>query len=156
MKDMEQYKTYEYSTVDPFSDKFDLCHVYKLDEALKAIKVRNMHDQDRIRYLEEENKKLKEKNYKDEELSTMKMKLDRMQKDYYRGFPISEEEQDRIEEWMNKHDKEVHNAHTLNEKLRLDGCCGGRYSYHFVPTSIGTIGTVKCSCGAEFTFQDME
>lgn len=25
----------------------------------------------------------------------------------------------------------------------------------FVPTSIGTIGTVKCSCGAEFTFQDL-
>ena len=32
---------------------------------------------------------------------------------------------------------------------------GGKYIYKFVPTSIGTIGKVVCSCGEEFTFQDL-
>ena len=153
MKDMDKYKTYEYSTNDPVSGSW--CRVYELDEALRAIKVRNMHDQDRIRRLESENKKLKEENYKDEELATMKSQLEAMQKDYYRGFPISEEEQKSIREWMDKHDEEVHNCRTLKDKLRRGGCVGGTYKYEFVPTSIGTVGTVKCSCGAEFTFQEI-
>ena len=153
MKDMDKYKTYEYSTNDPETGSW--CRVYELDEALRAIKVRNMHDQDRIRRLESENKKLKEENYKDEELATMKSQLEKMQKDYYRGFPISEEEQKSIREWMDKHDEEVHNCRTLKDKLRRGGCIGGTYKYEFVPTSIGTVGIVKCSCGAEFAFQEI-
>lgn len=105
--------------------------------------------------LSEENSRLKNENYKDEELFKMKTQLEKMQQDYYRGFPISEEEQKSIREWMDKHDEEVHHARTLGDKLKLGGCCGGRYTYEFTPTSIGTIGTVKCSCGAKFTFQDM-
>lgn len=88
--DTNKYKTYEYSTGDPETGSW--CKVYELDKALRAIKVRNMNDIDRIRRLEEENKKLKEENYKDEEMAAMKAKLDKMQEDYYRGFPISDEE----------------------------------------------------------------
>lgn len=109
----------------------------------------------RIEYLEKQNQELRDEKYKDNELSRMESELKTMKEDYYRGFPISEEEQKSIREWMDKHDEEVHHARTLGDKLKLGGCCGGRYSYHFVPTSIGTIGTVKCSCGAEFTFQDL-
>lgn len=109
----------------------------------------------RIEYLEKQNQKLRDEKYKDNELLRMEAELKAMKEDYYRGFPISEEEQKSIREWMDKHDEEVHHARTLGDKLKLGGCCGGRYSYHFVPTSIGTIGTVKCSCGAEFTFQDL-
>ena len=65
MTDKNKYKTYEYSTGDPKTG--DFCTVYELDDALRAIRVRNMKDQDRIRYLEEENKKLKDNLYKDEE-----------------------------------------------------------------------------------------
>lgn len=150
---MDKYKTYEYSTNDPETGSW--CTVYELDEALRAIKVRNMHDQDRIRRLESENKKLKEENYKDEELTAMRVQLEAMRKDYYRGFPISEEEQKNIRNWMDKHDEEVHNCHTLEDKIKRGGCIGGTYKYEFVPTSIGTVGTVKCSCGAEFTFQEI-
>ena len=150
---MDKYKTYEYSTNDPETGSW--CRVYELDEALRAIKVRNMHDQDRIRRLESENKKLKEENYKDEELTAMRVQLEAMRKDYYRGFLISEEEQKNIRNWMDKHDEEVHNCHTLEDKIKRDGCIGGTYKYEFVPTSIGTVGTVKCSCGAEFTFQEI-
>lgn len=42
--------------------------------------------------LAEENKRLKNEHYKDDELSEMKDKLDKMQRAYYRGFPISDEE----------------------------------------------------------------
>lgn len=109
----------------------------------------------RIEYLEKQNQKLRDEKYKDNELLRMEAELKAMKEDYYRGFPISEEEQKSIREWMDKHDEEVHHARTLGDKLKLGGCCGGRYTYKFTPTSIGTIGTVKCSCGAEFTFQDM-
>lgn len=109
----------------------------------------------RIEYLEKQNQELRDEKYKDNELSRMESELKTMKEDYYRGFPISEEEQKSIREWMNKHDEEVHHARTLDDKLKLGGCCGGRYTYEFTPTSIGTIGTVKCSCGAKFTFQDM-
>lgn len=109
----------------------------------------------RIKYLEKQNQELRDEKYKDNELSRMESELKTMKEDYYRGFPISEEEQKSIREWMNKHDEKVHHARTLGDKLKLGGCCGGRYTYEFTPTSIGTIGTVKCSCGAKFTFQDM-
>ena len=105
--------------------------------------------------LSEENSRLKNENYKDEELSKMKTQLEKMQKDYYRGFPISQEEQKNIREWMDKHDEEVHHCHTITDKIKRGGCIGGTYKYEFIPTSIGTVGTVKCSCGAAFTFQDM-
>lgn len=109
----------------------------------------------RIEYLEKQNQELRDEKYKDNELSRMESELKTMKEDYYRGFPISEEEQKSIREWMDKHDEEVHHARTLGDKLKLGGCCGGRYTYEFTPTSIGTIGTVKCSCGAKFTFQNM-
>lgn len=109
----------------------------------------------RIEYLEKQNQKLRDEKYKDNELLRMEAELKAMKEDYYRGFPISEEEQKSIREWMDKHDEEVHHARTLGDKLKLGGCCGGRYTYKFTPTSIGTIGAVKCSCGAEFIFREM-
>ena len=109
----------------------------------------------RIEYLENQNQKLRDEKYKDNELLRMEAELKTMKENYYRGFPISEEEQKSIREWMDKHDEEVHHARTLGDKLKLGGCCGGRYTYKFTPTSIGTIGTVKCGCGAEFTFREI-
>ena len=109
----------------------------------------------RIEYLEKQNQKLRDEKYKYNELLRMEAELKAMKEDYYRGFPISEEEQKSIREWMDKHDEEVHHARTLGDKLKLGGCCGGRYTYKFTPTSIGTIGTVKCGCGAELIFQEI-
>lgn len=126
-----------------------------IDTFVEDIK-HELHGKDiRIEYLEKQNQELRDEKYKDNELSRMEDELKTMKENYYRGFPISEEEQKSIREWMDKHDEEVHHACTLGDKLKLGGCCGGRYTYEFTPTSIGTIGTVKCSCGAKFTFQDM-
>lgn len=109
----------------------------------------------RIKYLEEENKKLKDEHYKDSEMQRMKAELKKAKEDLYRGFPISEEEEKRIKEWQDKHDAEVHGLKTLKDRVHAGGCIGGRYSYEFVSTSIGVVGTVKCNCGAKFTFQDL-
>lgn len=109
----------------------------------------------RIEYLEKQNQELRDEKYKDNELSRMETELKTMRANYYRGFPISEEERVHIEEWMEKHDKDVHGCNNLKDRLRRGGCIGGTYKYEFVPASIGTVGTVRCSCGAEFTFQDL-
>ena len=86
-------------------------------------------------------------------MTRMKSQFDEMKKDYYRGFPITENEKQKVEEWMKKHDAEAHGAANNTDRLRRAGCCGGNYSYEFIPTSIGTVSYVKCGCGAKFEFQ---
>ena len=106
-----------------------------------------------IEYLEAENKQLKDEAYSSSEMKTMKEELEQMEKDYYRGFPISEEENDKIQNWIHKHDEEKHHAKNLEDRLRLEGVSGGRFTYRFVPTTLGTIGYLRCSCGDEFCFK---
>lgn len=141
----------EYGTYDTETGEFT--QVYELEKCLRAIRVRNSDNEKHIKYLEEENKKLKENNYKDEELSKMKQQLDEMQKDYWRGFPISEDEEKAIEEWKKKHDEEVHGLTTNKLRMKAEGVSGGRFHYLFLPTSIGISGKIVCSCGAKFEFQ---
>ena len=143
----------EYGTYDTETGEFT--QVYELEKCLRAIRVRNSDNERHIKYLEEENKKLKENNYKDEELSKMKQQLDEMQKDYWRGFPISKDEENAIEKKKKKHDEDVHGLTTNNLRMKAEGVSGGRYSYHFVPTALGTSGVIKCSCGAKFEFQEI-
>lgn len=126
--------------------------VYDFDKCIDALKQRNDDQISRIKYLEAENKKLKDKSYKDNELKKMKDSLEQMKKDYWRGFPISEDEEKSINKWKENHETEIHGVTTLNQKLKRGGCIGGNYSYHFIPTSIGVSGKIKCSCGAEFEF----
>lgn len=102
--------------------------------------------QETIDYLREEIKKVKEKTYASNELSNMKKKLDIMSADYYRGFPISVSEKAAIDDWISEHEKEHPGGH---------GCSGGKYSYHFLPTGVGTSGVIRCSCGKEFEFQEL-
>ncbi len=107
-----------------------------------------------IKYLKEENKKLKDEHYKDSEMQRMKTELKKAKDDLYRGFPISKEEEEKIKEWQLKHDAEKHGLKTMEQRLRAGGCIGGRYTYQFVPTGIGTVGEIICSCGEKFTFQN--
>lgn len=126
--------------------------VYDFDQCIASLKQRNEDQISRIKYLEEENKRIKDELYKDNELAKMKDALECMKKDYWRGFPISEDEKKSIDKWKEKHEAEVHGAITLGQKLKRGGCIGGNYSYCFIPTSIGVSGKIKCSCGAEFEF----
>lgn len=142
---------YEYST--HYDGKFTT--VYKTEDAVRAILCRNERNLNRIEQLEAENKKLKDKAWKDKKLQEMKEQLDQMRADYYRGFPISEQDMASINRWKKKHDAEAHGLTTDTLRVKAGGVSGGRYSYHFVPTSLGTSGIVRCSCGAEFEFQEI-
>lgn len=109
----------------------------------------------RIKYLEEENKKLKDEAFKDEELKMMQEKLKRTSDALMNSFQISKKEWDKIHEWKKQHEADVHGLHTLKERISAHGAAGGGYSYEFHPTSIVTFGSVVCDrCGAKFQFQE--
>lgn len=143
MKDTTYYTHY----------KGEYIQVLPVEECVKSILSRIESYEDTIERLKEENKKLKDEVWKDEELQDMKEQLDKMKAKYYRGFPISKQEEIAIKEWKEKHEEEVHGLTTPMKRMNACGASGGRYSYHFFPTSIGCSGVVRCnSCGEEFEF----
>ena len=94
--------------------------------------------------LRKKNEELKSEAYKDEELLKMKTEYDSMKEDYYRGFPITKEEESKINEWVSK----LPPANT--------GTIGGRFKYVFYPTSIGTSAKIVDGVtGQELTFRDL-
>ena len=126
-----------------------------LDDLVRGIKAYIQSIEQRNTYLEKENKKLKDEHFKDKSIAKMSQELKEATDDLYRGFPISEKEMESINIWEEKHEIEKHGLVTEKMRMKFQGCCGGKYTFEFVPTSIGTIGTVKCSCGDSFTFQDL-
>lgn len=98
-------------------------------------------------YLRKENERLKSEVYKDEELAKMKSEYDRMKEDYFRGFPISEEEHKKINEWIDEQ---------MKKHPGIGGAIGGRFTYEFLPTGIGTAGTIIDGfTGEKFNFQEL-
>ena len=98
-------------------------------------------------YLKKEIEKVKSEKYADEELSRLKSEYDKMKSDYYRGFPISEEEDKNIKEWKKNQQK---------KNPGIGGAAGGRFTYKFTPTGLGTVGTIIDGfTGDEFTFQEL-
>ena len=143
----------KYSTYDRETGEF--IEIYELEDLLNAIRDINEENKKEIKKAHEKNKELLDEHYRDEKIQYLNEKLRKMEADYYRGFPISEEECEAIKNWTKKHDEEEHGYDTLNKKIKAGGVIGGRYSYHFTPTSIGTSGIVRCSCGAEFEFHEI-
>lgn len=132
----------------------NICNMETIYHCIEIVQARYKDNENKIEYLEKENRRLKDENYKDKQLSDMQQRLDKMQNDYWRGFPISEQEEKSIEDWKRKHDKEVH-RYTSEMRMKAEGCCGGRYKYIFVPTSLGVSGKIVCHCGSEFEFQEI-
>ena len=98
-------------------------------------------------YLTKEIEKVKSEKYADEELSRLKSEYDKMKSDYYRGFPISEEEDKNINEWIKKQQEKNPGS---------GGTAGGRFTYRFTPTGLGTVGTIIDGfTGDEFTFKEL-
>ena len=98
-------------------------------------------------WLRKENERLKSETYKDEELTKMKEMYDKMKKEYYLGFPITEEEHKKIKEWIDKQ---------MKKHPGSGGAIGGRFTYEFLPTGVGTAGTIIDSfTGDKFTFQEL-
>lgn len=94
-------------------------------------------------------KQLEEFN-KDEEIVKLKKQLEQKENRIKNSqtFVILPEEVKVIEEWKKQHTKEKHGG------SEYAGAIGGRYSYKFTPTSIGTFGTIICDCGEKFEFAD--
>lgn len=115
-----------------------------IDKFCFNIKANIMTREETIQRLQDELKAAKDEAYASEEMQRMKEELERTKKAYYRGFPISEQEQEQIRAWQKKHDVVAHN----NPK-HYHGTSGGGYSYIFYPTAIGTSGVIRCdTCAA--------
>lgn len=125
------------------------------EECLEMIRKNTVLMEARVKSLEEENMVLKEEHYKDEELRKMKERLEKMQQDYFRGFPISEKEQESIRMWCKEHEEKKHGLKTSRQRMKAAGVSGGRYTYEFIPTSLGVSGSIKCDCGESFEFQEI-
>lgn len=54
----------------------------------------------------------------------------------------TEEEVEELLKWAS--------AHYETCSIKGQGAIGGRYTYSFTPTSIGTICMIKCACGQKF------
>lgn len=95
MKDTTYYTHY----------KGEFIEVPPVEKCVKSILCRVEAYEDTIKRLKEENRKLKDEVWKDEELQNMKEQLDKMKSDYNRGFNITEEEDTAIKEWKKKSTK---------------------------------------------------
>lgn len=111
--------------------------VIGLDAAIDSIKVIVNSALDYADRIEEENTKLKNGQWKDEKLADMRERCEAMQKDMWRGFPISEKEYDEIDRWRKHHVK----RHEISNKTKLSG---PTFSYTFTPSVVGTLGVIRC------------
>ena len=129
--------------------------LYKsIEEALDAAKQIGERQlqikDDRIKKLVEENTKLKAEHYKDEKIKELMEENARLDRENKLGFPITEEQWTQVMAWQQYHIKKKHGGR------QLCGVSGGRFSYEFTPTALGTFGWCKCSCGEHFLFQEEE
>ena len=139
MNDFIEVETKE-STVEEIAMNFfhdrDIKFVENKVEDLKQFLLSLVHSNDR---LQRQFNELWDKNWKDKQLQDLKRELEKAKQDMQRGFPITAAEDKMINNWILKHDIEVH-----NNPYQYHGCSGGGYEYSFQPTGLGTIG--KCIC----------
>lgn len=120
--------------------------VPKIDELCLALKDKFMRQEEKMKYLSEENRKLKEGVWEKEESSRLESEYERMKHEYYNfGFPITEEEKEKIDEWAKTHECTIRGTRAE-----------GYRKFIFSPTELGVVGEVKCSCGQTFTFRELE
>lgn len=125
---------------------------YDIDKLLEQLKqyINHIEKQRKNAY-----KKVKEWN-KDEEIQNLQNQIADLKnqinknKKGYKIFTITPDENKKISNWIEEHIIEKHGG------IDYAGAIGGRFSYRFVPTSIGEIGEVKCICGDTFCFRDLE
>lgn len=127
-----------------------------IDEYLEKIRKDIKAKEGRILFLEEELRILQKEKFANEQLQLMQRQLDKMAADYYRGFPITDKEEVAVQQWMSKHERKRHGLKSSHDIIKANGVSGGRYSYVFYPTAIGTSAEIRCYCGAKYQFRDFE
>lgn len=105
---------------------------------------RYQYQSEQYELLREENKKLKNDIWEKEEISKLKSERDLYRKQLAFGFGITEEENDKIKQWIS------------NREAKNTGAIAGRYEYRFFPTGIGTICKIVDTTNNEsFTFREL-
>lgn len=137
------YRDGQYVTVPP------------IDELCLALKEKFLRQEEDLERLRQENKNLKSGVWAENEMARLKAENEELREQERYSFTITKAESEAIRQWKERHDKERHGADTFNKRLRLEGVSGGRHTYIFVPTAIGTSGCVRCSCGESFCFRDI-
>lgn len=94
--------------------------------------------------------KLNDQYANDKEIVRLREVINKQNIELINGFGITKEENDAISEWERKHNLEKHGSETV-----YHGAAGGGMTYIFIPTGIGIISKVRCSCGEEFCFRDL-
>lgn len=116
---------------------------YQTNECVENLQVvidRLLGKDKQIEQLQKENNRLRDEHYKDEELKKLQEKIKDLQGDCNRGFPISFNEQEVIDEFREEHKKE---------------CPHCSFKYIFEPYSIVEFGYLKCNvCGEEIKFAE--
>ena len=118
-----------------FLDK-DIKLVENKIEDLKQTLLYMTHNNDR---LQRKFNELYDEKWADTTLQNMKKELEQVKQNMHRGFPINEADNKKINNWILKHDEEVH-----NNPNHYHGVSGGGYEYSFYPTGLGTIGYCIC------------
>lgn len=114
---------------DLLEKNFDNC----IEDLVKI----NKGQQRRIKILEETNKELSDKQFKDKELQRLQDEVEHWRHIACQGFTIDDEEYQAIKEWKENH---KHNS----------------FYYEFVPTPIGDSGSIVCAvCGEKFEFKEV-
>lgn len=95
-----------------------------------------------------ENKRLKDKHFKDKELSRLAKEIEKAEYNLEENFTITKKEQKEIENWQAEHEKKRHSIKTKKQEEKLFE--KSLYAYTFVKTELGTRGFCECeSCKAE-------
>ena len=94
--------------------------------------------------------RMRDEKWRDEELQKLNAENEQLHQQLQHGFYVRPEEQELINNWMQNHASDVHHC------TGQGGVCGGMFSYLFTPTSVGTVGRIRCNlCREVFTFSDI-
>lgn len=123
--------------------------VVPLEESFESIRQHILSVERANEGLQDALEALRDEKWKDKELQHWKEVADNALDELHHGFGINQKEHDAIRAWMKEHEKNFHGGNSYR------GAIGGGYSYEFIPTSIGTIGNIRCSCGEQYCFREL-
>lgn len=106
-------------------------------DAYEELEDKNRRLQERIAYLEDEK-------LKDKEIEKYKKEAEDAREALRNGFAIPSSIYKKMTNWQVKHVKE---KHCIDGREIGCGAIGGRFTWSFIPTGIGTLATCTCNCG---------
>ena len=83
-------------------------HIPDIDTLCTALKCKFEDQLDKIEYLQDKVKEIKDEKYKDKEIARMKSECDTANANLRRGFPVSAEESKRITDWIAEQQSIMH------------------------------------------------